>query len=270
MLNKTCDERQIQRCLDNELSPDETRLLLLQLNELPEGWKILACGFLEERSFANAVRGWDLAGCAGQASVTLRPDARQTVDAQRGSATPPEIQLPPTSSEPATVPVRHRPTAQRHEFRVRLARSWSHPLVSLSLCAAIAFVAGLIVQDGRSPDGTAALTARNSQNQEFPDSVDGSAIPQAVILSVSGNSGKSTADQSLADVNQKWLQELQQNLQSSGYSVRLRQIRPNIMIDNSSDSRHIMSLLQQLAEQMDSLKSGIPAADERVPVRSRP
>ena len=48
------DEILIQRCVDGELNRDERRELLARMDELPEGWKTLACTFMEEQLFADA------------------------------------------------------------------------------------------------------------------------------------------------------------------------------------------------------------------------
>ncbi len=264
MLNKLCDELQIQRCLDNELSPEETRRLLLRLNELPDGWKTLACGFLEERAFSHAVTGRDLVRRTGSSSdpshaVALSADATRGLSdvpsGVFGSVPPPGAPVPETTRPKITTP---------------LARFWSHPMVSLSLCAAIAFVAGLIVQDQRPPNPAAGVMALTSRDREPVDPAHGTAPPQAVILSVSGNSGQGSAAPTMAERNQEWLQDLQQDLQDRGYSVRLRQIGPNILVDKSSERRHIISLLQQLTEQIEGPDIGFPGDSQRVPIRPRP
>ena len=53
-MNKQPDERLIQRVIDNECSAAERQTLMQQLDESPEGWKTLACGFLEDQLFASA------------------------------------------------------------------------------------------------------------------------------------------------------------------------------------------------------------------------
>jgi hypothetical protein len=49
------DELLIQRCIDNELSTEQRRRLMERLESTPDGWKVLACGFLEDQSFENAI-----------------------------------------------------------------------------------------------------------------------------------------------------------------------------------------------------------------------
>lgn len=53
-MNNSPDERLMQRVIDNECSVEERRELLSQLDENPEGWKMLACGFMEDQLFASA------------------------------------------------------------------------------------------------------------------------------------------------------------------------------------------------------------------------
>lgn len=48
------DEILIQRCVDGELNHDERRELLARMDQLPEGWRTLACTFMEEQLFADA------------------------------------------------------------------------------------------------------------------------------------------------------------------------------------------------------------------------
>ena len=48
------DDRLIQRCVDNELTTAERHELMKRLDQIPEGWKQLACTYLEEQLFASA------------------------------------------------------------------------------------------------------------------------------------------------------------------------------------------------------------------------
>lgn len=52
----TDDEVLIQRCVDDEASADERREIMQRFDERPEGWKLLACSFLEEQLFARATK----------------------------------------------------------------------------------------------------------------------------------------------------------------------------------------------------------------------
>lgn len=119
MLIDERDERLIQKCVDAELSIDEARQLLQRLDALDAGWKTLACGLLEDRSLQRALH-----------SSSFHDRSRQTPDAPRRDAIP-----MPTSQSKARVVARHW---------------WSHPVTSLTLCAAIAFVGGMLIPDLRS------------------------------------------------------------------------------------------------------------------------
>lgn len=108
------DEQLVQRCLDDELSPAETRQLLTRLESLSDGWRALACGFIEERNLRKAVRSER--GLAESTSAFIhRPQVVQP--------------MPPTGSIRRTM------------------GWWGHPVTSLSLCAAIAFATGLLIPD---------------------------------------------------------------------------------------------------------------------------
>ena len=67
------DEILIQRCVDNECTAEERRQLIARLDELPDGWKSLACTYMEEQLFAAACIADSRAGAA--AVVTAEPPA---------------------------------------------------------------------------------------------------------------------------------------------------------------------------------------------------
>lgn len=50
------DEILIQRCVDGELRSNDRQELLARLDSLPDGWKTLACTYIEEQLFADAAR----------------------------------------------------------------------------------------------------------------------------------------------------------------------------------------------------------------------
>lgn len=54
MLNER-DEILIQRCVDDEATAEERREVVERFAENPDGWKSLACAFMEEQLFAGAV-----------------------------------------------------------------------------------------------------------------------------------------------------------------------------------------------------------------------
>lgn len=117
----------IQRCVDDELSAADTRALLQQLDSINGGWKCLACGLLEDRHLRR----------------TLGPETL---------CTPP---IPDVPTPPARL-------SQSPVSATRLRHWWNHPLTSLSLCAAIAFVGGMLVSDGRGPSPTAISNRDNT------------------------------------------------------------------------------------------------------------
>ncbi|MEQ9409471.1 MAG: hypothetical protein RIK87_17170 [Fuerstiella sp.] len=49
------DELMIQKCVDNELAADERRQLMERLDQINDGWKTLACAYLEDQLLAGAV-----------------------------------------------------------------------------------------------------------------------------------------------------------------------------------------------------------------------
>ena len=120
MLTSENDELLIQRCVDGELSPAETRQLLLRLERLDCGWKQLACGFLEDRCL------------------------QRTFSQQRlsnGDVTP--VREPVVPKVSRTEQLRSIPGSRRSTVR----QWWSHPMTSLVLSTAIAFVGGMLIHD---------------------------------------------------------------------------------------------------------------------------
>jgi hypothetical protein len=116
MLINERDERLIQRCVDEELSVAQTYELLQRLDSLECGWKTLACGLLEDRRLRRSLR-----------APGLNEDSRLT----------------PNAAGPEALPVVHSQSRARAVVR----HWWSHPLTSLTLCAAIAFVGGMLIPD---------------------------------------------------------------------------------------------------------------------------
>ncbi len=134
------DELMIQRCLDDELSVHDTRLLMSRLNQVSDGWKMLACGFLQERSIARSVLG----------QFPENPSDFQSASAVTSPAevAPPTLQMPkPQTASDNMSASRFETTQHSLPRRHRLRHWWSHPVTSLSLCGAIAFVAGLLIPD---------------------------------------------------------------------------------------------------------------------------
>lgn len=63
------EELLIQRCVDNECTPVERRELIETLDGSVDGWKNLACTYMEEQLFA--------AGCNAPVATTVQPAAVQ-------------------------------------------------------------------------------------------------------------------------------------------------------------------------------------------------
>lgn len=111
----------IQRCIDDELSAIETKRLLDQLDSSSGGWKSLACGLLEDRQLRKLlpVEG-PLAEIVGGSEVVAGTTAASL----------------PKSEPRVAVPLRNW---------------WAHPLTTVSLCLAIAFLGGMLVSDQQAP-----------------------------------------------------------------------------------------------------------------------
>lgn len=168
MLMRESDELRIQKCVDGELSPQETSELLRRLDGITNGWRTLACGLLEDRR----IRG----------ILTPRPVERK----------PPELpSAVPTSKEQITLnELATRPDAAdsplvakgKNEPRVInlddvVKKWWSHPVTSLTLCAAIAFVGGLLIPDLNTSKsaGNSSITSSDepARSPLYPPSANG-------------------------------------------------------------------------------------------------
>ncbi|MFN9038073.1 MAG: hypothetical protein ACK5YO_17360, partial [Planctomyces sp.] len=114
------DELLIQRCVDDELSGEQLRELLGRLDGITGGWRSLACGFLEDRCLRKAL-------AAGRSAVSAAA-----------------VSSPPVAA--GTDEDRWESGGGRGA--VSVGKVWRHPLTSLALCAAIAFVGGLLIPDG--------------------------------------------------------------------------------------------------------------------------
>lgn len=158
MLMRESDELKIQKCVDNELSSQETSELLQRLDTLADGWKTLACGLLEDRRLRSVLPPSKLA--------TALPMIPSTVI---GQATGGLSTHPSSTSSNADD---HKPLAAKpaDEYRVIKVNDvvrhwWSHPVTSLTLCAAIAFVGGLLIPD---IDGGKSLVGRSRSGGSAP------------------------------------------------------------------------------------------------------
>ena len=81
------DEILIQRCVDGELDHGERRELLSRMDQLPEGWKTLACTFMEEQLFADAANE-SLQTSAPSPAASRQPSATTAARKQSWFASP--------------------------------------------------------------------------------------------------------------------------------------------------------------------------------------
>jgi hypothetical protein len=146
------DELLIQRCLDNELSSEDKRAFLNRLDQLRDGWKTLACGLLSERSISQTLR-----------IPAGRGDSSPTMDLQgsENSSSQPKLNPHNRRSSPNEV------MSTKASLTQRMPQWWSHPLTSLALCAAIAFVAGTLVPDRADSPSSGIASNRPEQKNPF-------------------------------------------------------------------------------------------------------
>ena len=210
------DELLIQRCLDNELSTTATRQLMTRLDAIDDGWKTLACGFLEERLYKQAISAlpsppppqagnitdlsehlrqytmgshvsdvaalFDATRLQASAAVAKSANAKSQKthsgdpDSFAGDA---DITNPPAAGCQPVIAgrtqIHERPAAQPLRKMASGSFSdgprvkwWAHPVTSITLCAAIAFVGGLLVPDLGEPGSPLANTwlKRNRTSNE--------------------------------------------------------------------------------------------------------
>jgi len=136
------DEMLIQRCVDEELSWEEIRSLLSRLDAIDNGWKSLACGLLEDRRLRRSLR------FAENAAPSVVPDVSSLSD------------RPVVSTESSA--------------RRNVQHWWSHPLTSMALCAAIAFVGGVLIPDLRPDDPLNVAATALSGN--LPGRISGNSV----------------------------------------------------------------------------------------------
>ena len=160
MLMRESDELKIQKCVDNELSSQETSELLRRLDTLADGWKTLACSLLEDRRIRSALRS--------SKSAAAQPVINQ-----------PSQTLSPMTSSPSLDSEDRKPQVSKSADAPRVINVndvvrhwWSHPVTSLTLCAAIAFVGGLLIPDmngGKSPgDNSLSGVPSTSRSAQYP------------------------------------------------------------------------------------------------------
>ena len=134
------DEILIQRCVDGELSSDQRRELLQRMEDT-DGWKELACTYIEDQLFA--VAGSD------QPSAAVSPAAMKPEPAAR----------------------------RRHWFH--------HPAMSVALTACVAFLLGLVINQGGAETSDGPV-AENNPVVEGPDPVPTSNLVRAHYVNDGG------------------------------------------------------------------------------------
>ena len=157
MLMRQSDELNIQKCIDHELSAQDTSDLLRRLDSITDGWKTLACGLLEDRRIRSFLT-------KGQHTATSRawPQPFPARDSYESSVRT-EHSTSTNECDPSLSPKgRNQPQVIKLNDVVRTW--WSHPVTSLTLCAAIAFVSGLLIPDfrGTKSTGNNSLSQTNS------------------------------------------------------------------------------------------------------------
>jgi hypothetical protein len=144
----------IQRCVDDELSVDDARLLISGMDEIDDGWKSLACGLLEDRLLTKSIR-----------DISQTNSSFDHADAAYKT-------LPQIASTSA---------ANR-----RVNRGWfAHPVTSLTLCAAIAFVSGLLIP--HSPSQSSSDTSRMIAEASTADENRNTVAPGSVASQAGGS-----------------------------------------------------------------------------------
>lgn len=174
MTRNSSMELLIQRCVDDELSAGETQQLLRQLDSINGGWKCLACGLLEDRQLRQVLGPAEFpSSISAPASdlPTLRdPRIHTHASVSRGGKGMPAPTHPTSPQLPAA----------------RLRHWWNHPVTSLSLCAAIAFVGGMLVSGdadqrlaglGGTAETAAAIASKPAFSVQLPGGKGADRIP---------------------------------------------------------------------------------------------
>lgn len=152
------DELLIQRCIDDELTPEQTYQLLSRLDELSDGWKSLACGFIEDRSVGKALRSEFISPNTTSVLGDLETQEFHAPLIRPSTLPKPTIPSALATGSPGSQPIVGPPGSR--VTRQRMSFWWAHPMTSMSLCAAIAFVSGMLLPDIAQHD--APQVAENS------------------------------------------------------------------------------------------------------------
>lgn len=121
----------MQRCVDGELTSDQRRKLLEQLEQQPETWKELACLYMEEQLFAKAVND----------------DLQQVRSVTQGSS-----------------PIKMAAVASPAVSDGRWKRWFAHPVTSVALCLCVAFLSGMLLRDNSGSAMTASSSIQSSDS----------------------------------------------------------------------------------------------------------
>lgn len=145
-------EMLMQRCVDGELTDEQRRQLLQQLEQEPQAWKELACLYMEDQLFAKAV-GTDI----GQSYLLQRQVSKPDSTTSNQHATP-------SGSTNA---------GWKHWF--------AHPVTSVALCLCVAFLSGMLLRDNARPTMTASNASSGSDSIPYRlTSAESDEFPRAV------------------------------------------------------------------------------------------
>lgn len=143
----------MQRCVDGELTDDQRRQLLQQLEQEPEAWKEIACLYMEDQLFAKAV--------GADAVQSHMAQSRQV--SQSSSAAPSQHANPSVST------------------KSRLKHLFAHPVTSVALCLCVAFLSGMLLRDNTNPTLTASNASSGSDSIPYRlTSAESDEFPRAV------------------------------------------------------------------------------------------
>lgn len=160
MLMCETDELNIQKCVDDELSSKELSALLRRLDSINDGWKSLACGLLEDRRI-----------CAALDSRTLQ---QMTTQFELPQAVPDQLNTAHNGEQKSTT-FRSGDAPRIVKVNDVVRHWWSHPVTSLTLCAAIAFVGGLLIPDfngNRTGKNALTGTGTSTRSNQYPLAAD--------------------------------------------------------------------------------------------------
>lgn len=138
------NEELMQRCVDGELNDSERHDLIQELEQDAAQWKALACLYMEDQLFSQAI--------SRQPSVVPREDAVSSTDRRNL-----------TDSQ-----------ASSHSSRIR--RWFAHPVTSVALCLCVAFLSGMMLK-GSSPSDSSNIAAVGMSSPvtatraEFPEAM---------------------------------------------------------------------------------------------------